>query len=569
MAIYDYFGLTPPEIGSSLQAYWIVPAGMVALYFYGMFHFNSPDYSLALGTRGEAATSPAGVRLITPAPPMFTTSRARFNRYARRYVMILQSAFIAIIFFSSVIGDISRVANLELPTLPSAESLQYKAIWALFALTGLLSSFPGFKDIDNWLLGSLHRAAFIPDDARILAETLYACPFAPTNAVIRAVRPYLSSRDMARVADRAASGLLEQRVIQVLCLRAQLQATMSTGKYTGFKIKLERDLREVESQSNGLKTALTNYMRDQERVVSDNIVDIDTFFEKNSVSPDVKELLERRQELQGKCDTIYETMCLLTALSVFATESMPEDVDRTLAEMGFTVSVARIPVLDWDAVARVVGLMFVLLIMFNAAYAILSYWTGLSSLNNLMPDRASVVRFALLFTVVYAAIMILAIKLKRKWGREDDPDRNRPENLVIGLISYAASLLFFSIPFSYYLRGEISIAPFLFAVNQGVLGYFVGVYIDCSLDSQRISFVAAAWQGALQLAANLIATSIAPLPNVGGKNELYVALFSATQSALSGFLIGVLFQFFHQRRNDHLPENPAAVSVAVAPEVLH
>jgi hypothetical protein len=211
--------------------------------------------------------------------------------------------------------------------------------------------------------------------------------------------------------------------------------------------------------------------------------------------------------------------------------------------------------------------MFVLLIIFNAAYAILSYWTGLSSLNNLMPDRASVVRFALLFTVVYAAIMILAIKLKRKWGREDDPDRNRPENLVIGLISYAASLLLFSVPFSYYLRGEISIAPFLFAVNQGVLGYFIGVYIDRSLDGQGISFVAATWQGALQLAANLIATSIAPLPNVGGKNELYVALFSATQSALSGFLIGVLFQFFHQRTNDHLPEKSAAVSVAAAPPV--
>jgi hypothetical protein len=332
MTIYDYFSLTPPEIGSSLQTYWIVPAGMVALYFYGMFHFNSPDYSLALGTPGEAATSPAGVRLITPAPPMFTTSRARFNRYARRYVMILQIAFIAIIFFSSVIGDIGRVANLELPTLPSAESLQYKAIWALFALTGLLSSFPGFKDIDNWLLGSLHRAAFIPDDARILAETLYACPFAPTTAAIRAVRPYLTSRDMTRVADRTATGSLEQRVIQVLCLRAQLQATMSTGKYTGFKIKLERDLREVENQSNGLKTVLTNYMRDQERLVPDNIVDIDAFFDKNSVNLDVTELLERRHELQGKCDTIYETMCLLTALSVFATESMPEDVDRTLAE---------------------------------------------------------------------------------------------------------------------------------------------------------------------------------------------------------------------------------------------
>jgi hypothetical protein len=539
------FGYAPTALWEIVHIYWIIPAGMIALYFYGMFHFNTPDYSLDFG---NLAGSPSfGVTLITPAPPMFTTSRARFNRYARRYVIVLEAAFIAFIFFSSLIGDITRVTSLELPLPASAESIQYKAIWALFALTGLLSSFPGFKDIDTWLLSTLHRAAFIPDDVRILAEKLYASPFSPTKSAIALVRPNLATRDMIRIADGTLTGSLEQRVFQLLCLRTQLQLTMSTSKYTGFKIKLTRDLRDIENQSQGLKSELWDYLRDQEKLISRDVQDIDALFSQKSGEQAFTELGERRQRLQGKCDTIYETMCLLTALSVFATESAPEDIDQTLTEMGFTVNVERVPLLDWDAVARVVGSMFILMVIVNATYAFFSYALGLDSVNNLVLDRVSVVRFALLFTVVYAGIMLIAMKLKRKWRREDDPDHNRPENLIIALVSYAASLLLFSIPFSLYLRHDLTIAPFLFAVNQGVLGYFIGVYIDRSLGKQGLSVKVAAWHGVTQLITIVIATTAVPLPNVGSRSELYVTVFSAVQSALSGFLIGVFFQYFHQR----------------------
>jgi hypothetical protein len=347
---------------------------------------------------------------------------------------------------------------------------------------------------------------------------------------------------------------------------------MSTSKYTGFKIKLERDLREIENQNQGLKAELTLYMRDQERLVPRSFSDIDDFLSHNLGDPNLSELSERREQLQRKCDAIFETICLLTALSVFATESTPEDIDNTLTEMGFTVYVERVPILDWDAVARIVGSMFFLLVLVNAAYFLFSYSF---SMNTLMPNRPSVVRFALLFTVVYSAIIIIAIKLKRKWHRADDPDPDRPENLIIGLISYAASVIAFSIPFSIYLRGlsgGITIAPFLYAINQGVLGYFIGVYVDRSLKHQGISFVVPLWQGALQLAVILIATIVAPLPNLGPQNELYASVFSAAQSFLSGFLIGVLFQYFDQRRDkkerkERLAVEPLRVDQAVGANV--
>ena len=116
---------------------------------------------------------------------------------------------------------------------------------------------------------------------------------------------------------------------------------MSASKYTGFKIKLERDLREIENQNQGLKAELTLYMRDQERLVPRSFSDIDDFLSLNLGDPNLSELSERRNQLQRKCDLIFETICLLTALSVFATELTPEDIDNTLTEMGFTVYVER------------------------------------------------------------------------------------------------------------------------------------------------------------------------------------------------------------------------------------
>jgi len=102
--------VSPAELLAEVQIYWIVPAGMLALYFYGQFHFNSLEYAIDFGNRGGPAES-MGARLLTPAPPIFTTSRARYNRFARRYVAILEAAFIAIIFFPSLLAEAVSLRN--------------------------------------------------------------------------------------------------------------------------------------------------------------------------------------------------------------------------------------------------------------------------------------------------------------------------------------------------------------------------------------------------------------------------------------------------------------------------
>jgi len=530
---------------------------MVVLFFYGRSHFNTPAYSLDL-------TINSRVRLITPAPPIFTTRRCRYNSYANRYVLILEAAFLAIIFLYSIIQDIAKADKLQIPDITD-EPLQYKVIFALFVLTGLLSSFPVLKQIDVWLLERLHRAAFIPGDVRDLATQLYNCAFVPNPNAIAVVRPSLSMRDTARVADGQASGSLERRIFEILCLRTQIQTGMEADKFRDFRITLDQDFKAIGDQSQGLKLAVLNYLRSQERIVPPTTPDIDAYITNNMEKDGVTELAERRQDLQVKSDALYEMMCLVIALSLFATQFSPEDIDTTINEMGFTTSVDVVPLLDWDAVGLVTISTFVLLLAFNGLFALGGYLTGLFiALPSMMPDKASIIRFSLLYTIGYAIVMWLAIRLKRKWRREGAAGE-RPEELLIAIFAYFATVPL-NIIISLYLRnGELTYAPFLYALNQAILGYFIGQYIDRSMRASPISVKLALLQGGAQAVGAVIATTLSPSvlsPIVGlrllSQIEIWIALFSMIQSAISGFLIGILFQHFYRRTDASVPvTNPS------------
>jgi hypothetical protein len=534
------------ETWSAVKSGWTVPAGMVVLYFYGRSHFNTPTYSLdlAINTR---------VRLITPAPPIFTTRRTRYNSFANRYVFILEAAYLAIIFLYSIIQDVARVDELQVPDI-TGEPLQYRVIFALFVLTGLLSSFPVLKQIDGWLLERLHRAAFIPGDVRDLATQLYNCTFVPKPNAVAAVRPSLSMRDTARVADAQASGSLERRIFEILCLRTQIQTGMEADIFRDFRITLDQDFKAISDQSQGLKTAVLNYLRNQERIIPSTERDIDAYIANNMEKEGVTELAERRQDLQAKSDALYEMMCLVIALSLFATQFSPEDIDTTINEMGFSTSVEVVPLLDWDAVGLVTISTFVLMLAFNGLFTLGGYLTGIfDAVPSLMPDKASIIRFSLLYTLGYAIVMWLAIRLKRRWRRAGAAGE-RPEDLLIAIFAYFATVPL-NIIISLYLRnGELTYAPFLYALNQAILGYFIGQYIDQSMKSSLISIKLALLQGAAQAVGAVIATTLSPSvlsPIVGVKIfseiEIWIALFSMIRAATSGFLIGMLFQYFYRR----------------------
>src|ERR1700689_4833904 len=87
MSFFDYTYYLSPQILLLIQNDWSVPVGMIALYFYGRFHFNTPSYPVVFSINPDERA-----RLITQAPPIFTTRRSRYNSYSMRYILILESA---------------------------------------------------------------------------------------------------------------------------------------------------------------------------------------------------------------------------------------------------------------------------------------------------------------------------------------------------------------------------------------------------------------------------------------------------------------------------------------------
>lgn len=135
---------------------FIVLMGMLFLCFYGMAHFNTPEYRLSTL---KASDNPG---LLTLAPPKYTTTRSRFRRYAWWYVLILQCFFVVIVVFPTLF--VEAAAEAEPATIGALskflnEPLFSRAIGALFLLTGLVPSIPGLKSVDTWLLAKLHAAA--------------------------------------------------------------------------------------------------------------------------------------------------------------------------------------------------------------------------------------------------------------------------------------------------------------------------------------------------------------------------------------------------------------------------
>jgi hypothetical protein len=297
----------PDFIEGLIQRFWIVPAGMIALFFYGRAHFNTPDYSLGV-QQGDTERN-----LLTLAPPIFTTYRSKFDRFALYYVIILQIAFLAFVFLTSLVADIATIMKMQLPEL-STHTVQFRALLALFCLTGLLSSFPGFKDLDKWILQHLHRAALIPDDARLLAAQLFDMPYLPHPQAVATVKATLVSRDMLRVAEGRAAGSLETNVFKGLCLLNQLQHKIANSKYNRFKVALERDLNYVVSKRETLRPVFLAYFKEQANIIPESVANIDQYLLDNAGDPRLAQLAERRNDNLEKCNDLLLRVCLIVAL---------------------------------------------------------------------------------------------------------------------------------------------------------------------------------------------------------------------------------------------------------------
>jgi hypothetical protein len=350
--------------------------------------------------------------------------------------------------------------------------------------------------------------------------------------------------------------MLEKRVFEILCLKNQLQLGTQSDGFKEFKITLDKDFKALAEQSQSIRAAVMSYLKSQERLVPDNTADIDAYLSEHSDAEEVYELTDRRKELQVRCDALYEMMCLMVALSLFASQSSPEDINTAIGEMGFATTVDQLPFPDWNTVGLVSASTFVLMLTFNGLYVLAGYGMRLfETYPNLAPDKVSIIRFSVLYTVAYAIVMWLCIQLKRKWRRSGYRDA-RPENLLLAIYSYA-STVWLNVLISLVSRhGQLTYAPFLYALNQAVLGYFIGIYIDRSLKTTEASVALAALQAAAQAIVAVIATTLSPSvfsPTVGFL-DLQIAVFASLQSSASAFIISMLFQQLYRRIKLASPE---------------
>lgn len=291
--------------------------------------------------------------------------------------------------------------------------------------------------------------------------------------------------------------------------------------------------------------------------------DIDAFIFNNIDKEGMKDLADRRNALLLRCDTQYELICLMAGLALFATTSAAEEIDTAVKRMGFEAKVDRVPALDWDAVMKVTVCAILILLIFNGAYAVI--WSELNLISfipSAEPTKTSIIRFAILFTIAYTIIMWLAIQLKRRW-RRISPLEKHPENLSIACISYI-STVWINFIINYYITGgHPNYAPFLFAINQAVFGYFIGVYIDRHVDNKPLSIRLALYQGCAQAVAMIIAVTFSPslilldpTPFVMFRIGLIMSVFSMLQSGISGFVVGILFQHVYSKSQSSFSDVP-------------
>lgn len=540
-----------------LRQYWLVPAGMVFLYFYGTWRFNTPDYDM---TPEELGGGPRAVRLITLAPPIFTTTRSRFRRYSLRYVAILELMFcIAILDWHAVATGLAVLGGKPGPghgdgagLLADPTDIERQAIWALFAITGILSSFPGVKDLDVWLLKKLHHAALIPDNAKLVAEQLFSASYAPAPAAAEKVRAMLTMRDTIRAAKGTASGSLEQTILRTLWLKVSLEEACARDSNMAFRGRVQRDLTDINEQAKAYIADVRRYLAVQEKVVPEAVIDIDAHLDGPDVDPMVKEQLSRRQELTATCEGLLRRLCLLTALFINATTFDSAEATRALRDIGFGIVVQPRPIWHMEALVKLVLATFFAVFVYFTAMATLYRWLGLfpEALQGRPPGRAIHLALAASTTIGFAVALMIAVAIKRQARSGND---RRQQNYAIGLIAYLAVVpLSLAALLVMPMRQDGSLErATLFALAQftpGVAGYFFATYVDRAIAGLPLSRSLLLQQGAAQTLAAFATHMVLPDPpfEMSALQQGSMYVFFALQNGLTGVVTGFIVQRFYR-----------------------
>lgn len=547
----------------AVLSFWMVPIGLFILYFYGTFRFNTPDYDIVKAD-GQALRTSTDVLMMSLAPPRFTTTRRRFRRYEVRYVFLLETTFLCFVFAWPLIKIVAKA--MRWPD-PGDGSPTFHAVVGLLLLTGVLSSFPGFRDFDSWLLRILHEAALIPGNARRLAENLFDAPFVPSPAIVTGVKSQLIMRDTIRVAEGKATGSLETTVLRMLCLKDGLKKALQPETTVSFQVKMERDIHDIERATRVMVEDVRRYLRDQAILISDDVPDIDEAVE--ALDRTTNDLGLRRRELSARCEGLIFRMCLLSALLTNVSTDTPDQASAILRSIGFSVELKLIPMWDAEALMKVVGGTFICVLLYNliAMYLLDLLVPPASGLPS--PTRDTAFAFSLINTCLYGGVIVIARGRKRAWAREDQAAPNSP-NLTVALYSYAfvvgtVAVIGIVVSAIVPLPGSpdwlFQLRMALSQLQFGVAGWFAAIYIDREGRGEGPSWTLVGRQAVWQLVAGFIGCCFIaadpPGPQIVTAQQDALWLMIAFQSAIAGGVLSYLTQRMNSVRSGQVNSAPA------------
>jgi hypothetical protein len=201
------------------------------------------------------------------------------------------------------------------------------------------------------------------------------------------------------------------------------------------------------------------------------------------------------------------------------------------------------PAWDWNTIASVVASVFATLVATNLALIFIVFWWKVDNDWSRSLTRGMILLDALVDTVPFAFVLLIAIRLKR-YCRLNLHGSGRPENLLVAVGNLVAcALYYFALQFA--LESRITVAPLLLAITPCIAGYFAGLYIDNLLVHRPLSWGLVCKQAVLQglwtAMAVFFSSSVSdPIQTT------YMVGYAGCESALVGFLIGYLFQRFYQ-----------------------
>lgn len=493
----------------AVAGYLVVPPGIIALIYFGRLQFNSPKYSMAYPQTDTTveAEEPWLSPLAQPrqlVPPISTTRRERYRRQAVKYIATLVIAFLTITCLPDTAVYIAREAFQSSITLPT-DPVQRTA-WALFLLTGFLSSFPGFRDLNERYLKYLHTQAAIPNAAKNAAQRLYDGGFelpkdgvrlnkALKDIVDEGLFHLLDNFSDIEGNDRPVGTSLEYKWAKTGYLYSGLRAVTDTDEDIFDELSDElaeigKIYKSLQKKFAELKEAEQAFLRVHELENDAGGIDTHLSFLADEHS-EAGEFLMRRRKLVGRFDAIFYRMCLFSSLMAYASGRSAESINEKWEALGFKAKLKAVPRVDWLAVIYTLAAIFAVCLVPSILYKFTSahFIDAAQAYRKVVPkDLPDALGWSFWGVTLHGIALIFGLWLKRRYRKRStavgEASIQALENWKIFFACGALSFVVGTAVKVIY-HGNWAEPYFEWFVLPALTGGFIALYVDVAAMQQQ------------------------------------------------------------------------------------